>query len=99
MAESTFVSVQSRGVIALPAELRRRFGLDRPGAQVELVVRDDGVIELRPHLPVPAEQTWVWTPEWQQRIREGLDDLQAGRSESFESGQALLHALEVRGER
>jgi len=98
MAESMFVSVQGRGVIALPADLRRRFGLDRPGAQVEVVAREDGVIELRPHLAVPAEQAWMWTTEWQERIQEGLDDLQAGRSESFESGQALLHALEARGE-
>ncbi|MGH8903994.1 MAG: AbrB/MazE/SpoVT family DNA-binding domain-containing protein [Egibacteraceae bacterium] len=98
MAEGMFVSVQGRGVIALPAELRRRFGLDRPGAQVEVVAREDGVIELRPHLAVPAEQAWVWTPQWQERIQEGLDDLQADRSESFESGQALLHALEARSE-
>ncbi|MGH8910351.1 MAG: AbrB/MazE/SpoVT family DNA-binding domain-containing protein [Egibacteraceae bacterium] len=87
MAEGTFVSVQGRGVIAIPAELRRRFGLDRPGAQVELAARDDGVIELRPHLAAPAEQSWIWTAEWQARIRDGLEDQQAGRSEMFEGGQ------------
>jgi bifunctional DNA-binding transcriptional regulator/antitoxin component of YhaV-PrlF toxin-antitoxin module len=51
---STFLTIQSRGVIALPPAMRRRLGLDRPGAQVELVERDDGVLELRPHLPVPV---------------------------------------------
>jgi len=50
----TFLSVQSRGTIAIPPEVRRRFGLDRPGAQVELVEREDGVIELRPHVPMPV---------------------------------------------
>jgi bifunctional DNA-binding transcriptional regulator/antitoxin component of YhaV-PrlF toxin-antitoxin module len=49
----TFISVQARGVLAIPPDVRRRFGLDRPGAQVELVEREDGVIELRPHWPMP----------------------------------------------
>ena len=51
-----YVGMQSRGVVALPAEVRRRLRLDEPGAQVEITERDDGVLELRPSLPVPAEQ-------------------------------------------
>jgi len=50
----TFLTLQGRGVIAIPPAVRKRLGLDRPGAQVELVVRDDGVMELRPHLPMPV---------------------------------------------
>jgi antitoxin MazE len=93
---STFVTVQSRGVVALPAELRRRHGLDRPGAQVEVIEREDGVIELRPHIAVPADQAWAWSPRWQERIRAGLDDLVAGRGERFDDGDELLTALEAR---
>jgi AbrB family looped-hinge helix DNA binding protein len=52
--KSTFVTVQSRGTIAIPPAVRRRLGLDRPGAQLELVERDDGVLELRPNLPMPV---------------------------------------------
>ncbi len=51
-----YVTVQSRGVVALPAEVRRRLHLDEPGAQVEITERDDGVLELRPSLPIPADQ-------------------------------------------
>ena len=47
----TFLNVQGRGTIALPPEIRRRYGLDAPGAQVELREREDGVLELRPCLP------------------------------------------------
>jgi bifunctional DNA-binding transcriptional regulator/antitoxin component of YhaV-PrlF toxin-antitoxin module len=43
-----FLSVQGRGAVALPPTLRRRYHLDRPGAQVEVTERDDGVLELRP---------------------------------------------------
>lgn len=50
----TFLTLQSRGTIAIPPAIRRRLGLDHPGAQVELVEREDGVLELRPHLPVPV---------------------------------------------
>ena len=49
-----FIAVQGRGTIAIPPDLRRRFGLDVPGAQVELVEREDGVIELHPHVPTPV---------------------------------------------
>jgi bifunctional DNA-binding transcriptional regulator/antitoxin component of YhaV-PrlF toxin-antitoxin module len=50
---SRFVAVQGRGTIALPPDVRKRHGLDVPGAQVEVVEREDGVIELHPHVPIP----------------------------------------------
>jgi hypothetical protein len=72
-----YVGVQRRGVIALPADLRARLHLDEPGAQVEITERSDGVLELRPSLPVPADQAWFWTEQWQQRERE-VDEYVAG---------------------
>ena len=51
-----FVAVQPRnGTITIPAEARRALGLDRPGAQVEVILRDNDLI-LIPHLAVPFEQ-------------------------------------------
>jgi bifunctional DNA-binding transcriptional regulator/antitoxin component of YhaV-PrlF toxin-antitoxin module len=89
-----YVAVQSRGTIALPAELRRRYHLDEQGAQIEITERDDGVLELRPSLPVPADQRWFWTAEWQSKEREADEDLAASRVETFASGAALIEALE-----
>jgi bifunctional DNA-binding transcriptional regulator/antitoxin component of YhaV-PrlF toxin-antitoxin module len=71
-----YVGLQSRGLIALPSELRRRMHLDEPGAQVEILERADGVIELRAALPVSADQAWFWTEHWQRRERE-VDELVA----------------------
>jgi bifunctional DNA-binding transcriptional regulator/antitoxin component of YhaV-PrlF toxin-antitoxin module len=51
---STFLTLQARGTLAIPPAVRRRLGLDRPGAQVEMVEREDGVLELRPHVPMPV---------------------------------------------
>ncbi len=90
-----FVGVQGRGVVALPAELRRRLRLDQPGAQVEITERDDGVLELRPSLPVPADQHWFWTRSWQDREREVDEHVAAGRVHVHADGQDLLAHLEA----
>ncbi|MHB8509293.1 MAG: AbrB/MazE/SpoVT family DNA-binding domain-containing protein [Candidatus Dormibacteria bacterium] len=79
MKSGTFVGVRGRGEIVLPADLRRRHHLDSPGAQVEVVERDDGVIELRPHVSVPAEQAWFWDSAWQEGERVVDEHVAAGR--------------------
>jgi AbrB family looped-hinge helix DNA binding protein len=82
---STFLTLQSRGTIAIPPAVRRRLGLDRPGAQVEMVEREDGVLELRPYVPaqvIPlsaADSALVADlllnpPEPNERLRKLLED-------------------------
>ena len=73
--KSYHVSVQSRGTIALPADLRRRLHLDEPGAQVQIIEHEDGKIELQPMLPIPADQRWFWTERWQAMEREADEDI------------------------
>lgn len=89
-----YASVQGRGVVALPAELRRRYRLDEPGAQVEFVEREDGVIELRPAVAVPADQAWFWEERWQQRERAVDSHVTAGRVELHDSVDDFLGHLE-----
>jgi bifunctional DNA-binding transcriptional regulator/antitoxin component of YhaV-PrlF toxin-antitoxin module len=91
---SVFVSIQGRGTIALPADVRRRLRLDEPGAQVEVIVRDDDVIELHPCLPVASSQAWFWSREWQEREREVDEALAAGESSTHESVEGLLEHLD-----
>jgi bifunctional DNA-binding transcriptional regulator/antitoxin component of YhaV-PrlF toxin-antitoxin module len=93
-----FVSVQSRGTIALPAELRRRLHLDEPGAQVVLDEREDGVVELRAVLPIPAEQRWYWTERWQAMEREVDDHAAAGRTTTLPDADALFEHLDRHGD-
>lgn len=90
MARRVYLSLQSRGLLALPADLRRRHNLDTPGAQVELIEREDGVIELRPHLATPADQAWFWTARWQAMEREVDDHRARGETAVHESGDDLL---------
>jgi bifunctional DNA-binding transcriptional regulator/antitoxin component of YhaV-PrlF toxin-antitoxin module len=88
-----FVTIQSRGVVALPSELRKRMHLDEPGAQLELTEREDGVIEVRAQMAVPVAQRWFWTEQWQQREREAEADVAAGRVTQFEDAESFLDAL------
>jgi AbrB family looped-hinge helix DNA binding protein len=56
-----FAQVQPKnGTITIPAQLRRRFGLDQPGAQVEIVVRGSEIV-LIPHVAVRTDQAWFRT--------------------------------------
>ena len=92
-----YLGVQQRGVIALPAELRRRLHLDELGAQVEVTERSDGVLELRAALPVPADQAWFWTERWQRREREVDEHVAAGRVTVHESADDFLDHLAALG--
>jgi bifunctional DNA-binding transcriptional regulator/antitoxin component of YhaV-PrlF toxin-antitoxin module len=90
------VSVQSRGTIALPAELRRRHHLDEPGAQVRIIEREDGSIELQPMLPIPADQAWFWTERWQAMEREADEDIAAERVTTYDSTEEFIaHLMEL----
>jgi bifunctional DNA-binding transcriptional regulator/antitoxin component of YhaV-PrlF toxin-antitoxin module len=89
-----FIALQPRGVLALPSEVRRRYGLDNPGAQVEITERPDGGLEVRPQAAASASQDWFWEDEWQQREREASADLKAGRFTDHDSTDAFLADLE-----
>jgi len=89
-----YVAVQSRGTIALPVDLRRRLHLDEPGAQLQLVEREDGTVELRPVLPVPADQRWFWTERWQAMEREADEEIAAGRLTVVDGPDALFEHLD-----
>lgn len=73
--------------------MRARHGLDSPGAQVEVIERDDGVIELRPHVAIPAGQAWFWSERWQEREREVDAHVERGEVERFESSDDFLSSL------
>ena len=78
----------------MPAEMRHRYRLDEPGAQVEIVERDDGVIELHPLLAHRADQAWFWTTRWQAMESEAEQDIAAGRVTTFETADEFVADVE-----
>lgn len=93
--EHTFVTLQGRGTLSLPKGVRERHQLDKPGAQVEVIEREDGVIELHPHVPVRADQAWFWTERWQEMEREADADIEAGRVTTYDSAEEFLADLDA----
>ena len=89
-----FLTVQGRGTVALPPALRSRMGLDSPGAQVEVNEREDGVLELRPTVAVPAADAWFWDRRWQTGEREVDAHVAAGQVTVHPDADALLAHLD-----
>lgn len=89
-----FAPVQPKnGTVTIPAHLRRQFGLDKPGAQVEIVVRDSEIV-LVPHVAIPAEDAWFWDPGHQAAEREVDEEIAAGRVTTFDSSAEFLAHLD-----
>jgi antitoxin MazE len=88
-----YLSVQGRGIITLPADIRHEYHLDEPGLQLEVVTRP-GVIELRPQIPVPADQAWFWSPEWQEGERAVDEHVAAGHTVQAENIDTFLAAMD-----
>ncbi|MEX1163204.1 MAG: AbrB/MazE/SpoVT family DNA-binding domain-containing protein [Nitriliruptor sp.] len=95
MSTEFHLMMQRRGVLTLPADLRKRHHLDEPGAQMRVVEREDGVIELHPQLPVSADQVWFWSARWQRMEREADDDIAHGRVGEFDDVDDFLADLDA----
>ena len=66
-----------------------------PQSEGRFIVADElGRIALTPVLPVPADQTWFWSPEWQARIAEAEADRGDGRSAVYANEEDFLGALD-----
>jgi AbrB family looped-hinge helix DNA binding protein len=94
MPTTYYVTVQAKGTISLPAAVRRRLHLDEPGAQLELIERDDSVLELRPTLPVPAAQRWFWSERWQAMEREAEAQYARGEGRMHGSTEAFADFID-----
>jgi len=88
-----FRTVDERGNVTLPADIRRRYGLDKPGVQIEVVARE-GIIELRPYVAVPADQAWYWNRSWQKGELAVDEHVAAGRVKVVENVDDFLATMD-----
>jgi len=88
------IKVRERGTITLPAAVRKAARLDRPNSQVEVRLREDGVIELIPVVMIPADQAWYWTEEWQAGEREVDEEAAREEGRVFDSAEEMFETLE-----
>jgi AbrB family looped-hinge helix DNA binding protein len=87
---ASLVKVSREGRVTLPKEVREGLAED---AVLEVVRREDGVIELRPK-DIDPDQAWFWTERWQQMEREADEDYAAGRYKTFDSADEFLADLD-----
>jgi AbrB family looped-hinge helix DNA binding protein len=93
------IKVRDRGTITLPSAVRKAAKLDRPGSQVDVRLREDGVIELTPVITIPADQAWYWTEEWQAGEREVDEEIARGEERTFESAEEFVaHLRRIAGD-
>jgi len=64
---------------------------------VAIIEREDGVVELRPALPVAADQRWFWTERWQAMEREVDAHLAAGHVVVLDGADELFNHLDGGG--
>ncbi|MBA3653757.1 MAG: AbrB/MazE/SpoVT family DNA-binding domain-containing protein [Actinobacteria bacterium] len=87
-------TLRAKGQLTLPEEIRAAARLEE-GDLLEAEITDEGIL-LRPQKVIDATQAWFWTPESQRDERAADGDLEAGRMESFNSGDEFLDALRSR---
>lgn len=83
------------GRITLPEDLRS--DLDE-GSLLEVVRRDDGIIELRPQGRIDPTQRWYWSERWQRMEQEAHADYEAGRFNTYHDVDDFLAGLDADAE-
>ncbi len=84
--------LRKKGQLTIPREIREAAHLD-DGDPVKIEVRD-GVVLIRRQVMVDAEQAWFWSPEWQEGERAASEDIEAGRTTRFLTGEDFLASLD-----
>jgi AbrB family looped-hinge helix DNA binding protein len=80
--------------ITLPSMARRKLHI-AVGDQVEVVVRNDGIL-LKPKKMVDSSQAYFWTKEWQEKERQADADFVKGRFQTAEGLEEFFHKLHRR---
>ncbi len=86
------VKPDRQGVVTIPEEFRQYW--DQENFVLEVALREDGVIELRPRLTIDPAQSWFWTERWQRMEREANEDFAAGRFATFDTVESFLADLD-----
>jgi antitoxin MazE len=94
-SEPVYLAMQSRGVVTIPAEIRRRLHAEQPGAQLRLVEIREGVYELTAVAAVPAEQAWFWSERWQAMEQEAEAAFAAGDTKVFGDLDSFIADLDA----
>ena len=80
--------------ITLPADVRKRTAI-RIGDPVEITLREDGEIVVKPLKTIHASQAWFWTKAHQAAEQEAEAERRAGKIKHAKSTRHLIRALDA----
>lgn len=84
--------VRNKGQITLPREIRHALHLQE-GDDVAFFVDGDQVV-MRGMRPVPTDQAWFWSPEWQAGEKQASEELSRGEGTVFDHAEVFLDSFE-----
>ena len=84
--------VRAHYQITLPASIRRKLPI-RVGDPVDISLRGDSEIIIRPLKVIDASQAWFWTRAHQAAEREAERERRAGKAKVTRSARHLIHEL------
>ncbi|MFD1064749.1 AbrB/MazE/SpoVT family DNA-binding domain-containing protein [Oceanobacillus locisalsi] len=85
------LTLKKRGQITIPKSIRDSLDLHEDD-QLEAVI-EDGKIVIQPVITIAKDQTWFWSPEWQQEEREADEDIKHGRVKTFDNADDAIAYL------
>ena len=84
--------VRAHYQITLPASVRRKVPI-RVGDPVDISIRGDTEIVIRPLKLINASQAWFWTRAHQQAEREAEAERRVGKVRHAKSATHVIHEL------
>jgi AbrB family looped-hinge helix DNA binding protein len=94
MATKTVIAkIGGKGRLTLPREVREAARISE-GDVLEIQVVDDHTLVVRAKFMVDRDQAWVWTSSWLEKLRHAGDDVEAGRTERYDTDEAFLAAFD-----
>jgi len=85
------ITLGAEGHLTIPDEALRAAHL-REGDVVEVEISERGLL-LRPRLVAEEPQAWFWDTTWQAGELEADEDLRAGRTSQFLTGEEMINRL------
>jgi antitoxin MazE len=86
------IRLGEHGVVTLPEEIR--VGLD-DAVLLDVVQRDDGVIELWPQGKIDPTQQWYWSEEWQRMEQVARAEYAEGHFKRYGNVEEFLAGLDA----
>ena len=83
--------IRSRSQMTIPSEIIKRLNL-KQGDTLEVDVEGDQIV-LRPVIPIPKDQAYFWTKEWQSEEKQIQSDIENNNIKPAKSKDELFEDL------